>query len=285
MIRRLCLFAPLLYLLLIMASCDSTKKIKYFQDIPDSGLVRQIRAAQYTEPTIRVGDILNVQIQTIDNSSTSLINAGNITSAASSSSTTGSIGAGGSGLSSILSSLSGGNSSQQPVSGYLVDNEGNIELPIIGKLKATGYTIFQLKDTVNKAAAKYYKNAIVIVRYSNFKVNVFGEVLKPGQYIMSDEKVSILDALALAGDLTVFAKRENVLLVRENLDGSKTAYRINLKNSNIMSSPVFYLQQNDFIYVEPRKAKSDATDAAQAKWFGIVGAIMSVLIITATRIK
>ena len=277
LIKRLGFLGLALILSLSIISCSTTQKVKYFQDIPDSGQIKQIPKAEYTAPVIRIGDILNVQIQSIDPLSTSMVNAGNTSSGGSSSS-----GSGG-GLSGLLSAVSGGNSPQQPVSGYTVDKEGNIELPILGKLKAEGYTTFQLKTAIDTLAVKYFKNYTVTVKLSNFKVDVTGEVLKPGQYVMSDEKVSVLDAISMAGDLTIFGKRENVLLVRENVDGSKTAYRLNLKKSNIMSSPVFYLKQNDLIYVEPRKAKSDATDASQIRYVTIAGSILSILVILATR--
>jgi len=266
---------------LSILSCNTTKKIKYFQDIRDSGQVKNIPKVDYTPLTVRVGDILNINIQTNDPLSTSMVNSANLTT----SGTTPSPVSGGSGVSGILAAISGGNQAQQPVSGFLVDNEGNVKIPLIRKFKAAGCTIPQLRDTVYKLAVKYYVDPGITIRISNFKVNVIGEVLKPGQYIMPDEKESIMDAIAMAGDLTIFGRRENVLLVRENLDGTKTTYRLNLKNSDVLASPLYYLRQNDMIYVEPRKAKSDATDAAQAKYIGIAGAILSVLIIVATRIK
>jgi polysaccharide export outer membrane protein len=110
-------------------------------------------------------------------------------------------------------------------------------------------------------------------------------VLKPGQYVMPEEKETIMDAIAMAGDLTIFGKRENVLLIRQNVDGTRTAYRVNLKKSDALNSPVYFLRQNDFIYVEPRKAKSDANDAAQVRYYGIAAAVASILIIIATRAK
>ncbi len=277
LIMRFCLLAQMLFLLLAMVSCSSQKKIKYFQDIPDSGQTKTIPKAEYADPIIRPGDILNIQIETIDPLSTSTINAGNVAGGSQSSS-------GGSGASGLLATISGSGQSQS-VSGFSVDKEGNIEIPIIGKVKAAGYTTFALKSAIYQLAIKYFKDPTIIVRLSNFKVNVMGEVLKPGQYIMPDEKESIMDAIAMAGDLTVFGKRENVLLIRENLDGTKTTYRINLKNSAILSSSDYYLRQNDIIYVEPRKAKSDATDAAQQKYITIAGALLSIILVLAYRVK
>lgn len=278
-LRNYLRFFILVFLVQSIFSCNSTKKIKYFQDIRDSGQVKNIPKVDYLPITIRTGDILNISIQTMNPTSSSMINSGNLTAVGPSSAP------GGTGSSGILAALSGGNQNQQQITGFLVDEDGFIEMPLLGKFKAAGYTTDQLKAIVAGLAAKYFKDMTVVVRLTNFKVSVIGEVLKPGQYIMPAEKESIMDAITMAGDLTIFGKRENVLLIRENLDGTKTTYRLNLKNSDILSSPLYYLRQNDLIYVEPRKAKSDANDAAQARYAGIIGAILSVLIIFASRLK
>ena len=270
-------------LTLIITSCSSSKKVKYFQDIPDSGQLKTIPAAVYLEPRIQVDDILSVVILLTDPSASQMINSGNVAIASSTSAGAGSAGANGMGSSALAAAASSGISQMQSPSGYLVNRDGNIEVPVLGKIHAVGHTTSELKDTIQAIAEKYYNDPTVIVRYANFKINITGEVLKPGVYIMPNEKVSILDALAMAGDLTIFGKRENVLLIRENPDGTKTPYRINLKKSDIMSAPYYYMRQNDVIYVEPRKAKSDATDAAQAKYVTIAGALLSIILVLAYR--
>jgi len=268
LIKRLHLFVPVLFLSLTMISCSSTKKIKYFQDTPDSGQVT-IPANVYVEPKIQVDDILTVLVETTDPQTTAVINLGNVPAASTGTST-----AGGSSLSNLT---------QQVSLGYLVNKEGYIDIPILGKIKVIGYSTSEATNIIRTEALNFYKDPTVIVRFANFKISVTGEVLKPGVYIMPNEKVTILDAIATAGDLTIFGKRENVLLIRENPNGTRTLYRINLKKSDIMSAPYYYLRQNDVIYVEPRKAKSDATDASQQKYITIAGAILSLLVIFATR--
>jgi len=268
---NLCFILLIFFTSVGLISCSSTKKIKYFQDIPDSGTLKTIPTANYMSPKIQVDDILTIIIETIDpqSQSTAVINLGNVPSA------------------SVGTSMNGGlaNLNQQISSGYLVNKEGFIELPILGKIKIVDYTTSEATEIIRTEVLKYYKNPTVIVRFANFKISVTGEVLKPGVYVMPNEKVNILDALAIAGDLTIFGKRENILLIRENADGTKIPYRINLKKSDIMSAPYYYLHQNDIIYVEPRKAKSDATDAAQQKYVGVAAAILSLIIILATRVK
>jgi len=269
--KRLFLFAPLLYLSLTIISCNTTKKIKYFQDIPDSGRLKTIIGANYLEPTIQVDDILTILVETVDPTATSMINSGNISAASSQLSSMGS----GTGALPL-----GGTSG-----GYLVDKSGYVNIPVLGKIKLLGLTTSQARDMLDSIAFKYYKDAAIIVRFANFKVSVTGEVNRPGIYVMPNEKVSVLDALSMAGDLTIFGKRENVLLIRDNLDGTKTPYRINLKRSDFISSPYYYLRQNDVIYVEPNKAKAAVTDANQARTYTIAAAALSLLIIIATRIK
>jgi polysaccharide export outer membrane protein len=264
-----------------MSSCNTTRKIKYFQDIPDSGATKSFPKAAYTPIIIHTGDILNVTTATDDPlSRAGAISAGGTITSSSSPSTGGGTGAAG-----ILSALSGGTTAAAPISGFPVDDNGNITMPILGKIAAAGYTTAQLTDIITLKATKYFKNPVVIVKLINFKVDVTGEVLKPGQYTMPEEKENIMDVISMAGDLTVFGKRENVLLIRENPDGTKTSYRIDLRKSNILSSPLYYVRPNDVIYIEPRSAKSDANDASQARYATIATAVLGLLIIIATRVS
>ena len=263
MIKKLLFKICIIFLFsLSFMSCNSTKKIKYFQDIPDSGALKIIKKAEYVEPTIQFDDILVIQIQTINAQSSSMVSIP---------------------ATPITPSLSSSVTAQQ--SGFLVDKDGFVEIPVLGKIKLVGLTTTQARELIKLTASKYFKDPTVILKYANFTVTVTGEVTKPGEYLMQSEKVSIIDALAMAGDLTIFAKRENVLLVRENADGTKTPYRINLKKSDVLSSPYYYLRQNDFIYVEPRKAKSDATDASQQKYITLAGSVISVLLVLLYRTK
>ena len=259
-------FAVLFLFALFFASCASTKKTKYFQDIPDSGALKTIVGAQYTSPTIQVDDILTVLIQTVDPTATLSINAGNLSSQ-------GSVGP------------VGGTSAQSSGSGYLVNKDGNLEIPVLGSIKVVGLTTEQAREVILKEASKYLNAPTVVVRYANFKFSVTGEVQKPGVYVIPNEKVSVLDAIALAGDLTIYGKRDNVLLLRENLDGTKTPYRIDLRRSDLISAPYYYLRQNDLIYVEPDKSKAVATDGVQARLYTIMAAVITVIVVIATRIK
>lgn len=262
-----------------MFSCTSTKKIKYFQDIPDSGQNKEIAKATYSEPKIQVGDVLSIVIQTVDPTATVAVNAGNVgnsASAATAALSTSNM--------ALPLGMPGTNAASSSL-GYLVDANGEVNIPVVGVVKVAGLTTPEATTVVQKAADQYYKMPYVVVRFSNFKINIAGEVARPGTYIMPSEKITILDAISMAGDLTIFGKRENVLLIRENPDGTKTTYRFNLKKSDFMTSPYYYLKQNDYVYVEPNKSKIAATDAAQTRMYTIIGSLLTVLVVFLTRTR
>ncbi|MDP4238027.1 MAG: polysaccharide biosynthesis/export family protein [Bacteroidota bacterium] len=141
---------------------------------------------------------------------------------------------------------------------YLVDINGNISFPVIGTIKLAGLTKSQAIKYLNDQLSPYLKNAIITIQFMNYKVTVLGEVLRPGQYSISNERVTILDALGLAGDMTIYGKRNNVLITREN-NGKLEFVRLNLNSDDVFKSPYYYLQQNDVIYVEPSSVKSVAS--------------------------
>ncbi len=139
---------------------------------------------------------------------------------------------------------------------YLVDETGYIKMPVLGALHVSGMTTSELENALEKKISKDVENPFVRVDLVNFRVNVLGEVLKPGAYDVERERYSVLDALADAGDLTPYGERSNVLIIRENGD-VKEFHRINLNSAEALSSPYFYLQQNDVVYVEPNNIRKD----------------------------
>ena len=159
---------------------------------------------------------------------------------------------------------------------YLVDKNGFIEFPVLGSLKVGGLTrvevIQLLKEKLDPA---YVKNPIVNIFITNFKITVQGDVSRPGTFTVSNERLSIFDALGLAGDLNISGNRENVLVIREE-KGTKNEYRVNLRSKKTLTSPVYYLQQNDVVYVEPNYAKTQ--DAAYTRSTGLFISLASVLI-------
>ena len=146
---------------------------------------------------------------------------------------------------------------QQRLLGYVVDNDGCIDFPVLGVLKVDGLTRWELSEMIKNRLIKegYLTDAVVTVEFMNFKVSVLGEVNAPGTYAIEGDKVTILQALSLAHDLTIYGLRENVSVIRER-DGERTFYQINLCDVDLFKSPAYYLQQNDVIYVEPSQEKS-----------------------------
>ncbi len=149
---------------------------------------------------------------------------------------------------------------------YLVDNDGYINFPIIGKLKVGGLTKSEAEQLVTEKIRPYMaetENPVVTVTMASYSVSVLGEVNRPGTFQVSREKITILEALAQAGDLTIYGVRDRVKLIREDATGKKSVETLNLNDANIINSPYYYLQQNDVVYVEPNKIKAQNSKVGQ----------------------
>jgi polysaccharide export outer membrane protein len=251
-----------------LPSCNTYKNIAYFTDFADTAKHTTAQTVPFKSPVIAPDDLLTISIQTIDPDINAVLNSGNTPSAVSS--------GGGNGLSLP---------NTQYTPGYLVDKNGDVELPFVGKMHLEGYTTIEARDTIRTEMIKYVKNPIVNVKFANFKVTVLGEVMRPASYIMPTEKVTVFDALGQAGDLTIYGRRENVLVIRDSANNEKSMAHLNLNSKDIISSPYFYLRPNDVVYVEPNKSKAASTDASRNRLIAIAGAVISVLIVAATRIK
>lgn len=164
---------------------------------------------------------------------------------------------------------------------YLVDNEGYINYPIIGRLKVGGLTKSECEKMIAEKIRPYMaetENPIVTVRMSSYSVSVLGEVARPGSFQVSREKITILEALAQAGDLTIYGVRDKVKLIREDATGKKQIVTLNLNDANIVNSPYYYLQQNDVVYVEPNNVKAQNSKVGQTTtlWFSATSILISL---------
>jgi polysaccharide export outer membrane protein len=205
-----------------MTSCASKKKMIYLQEIEQASLAKLVNY----EPKIQLDDLIYINVSSVSIEAAAPFNLrGN-------------------------SEVQGGGNIIQ-FSSYLVDNQGEINLPVIGVIKAAGLTKTALHDLLKIKLAEFLKDPILIVRIVNFKVTVMGEVNSPGNFTLNSDRLTIMEALAQAGDLTPAANRENILIVREE-SGIKSYHRMNITNPAILNSPVYYLKQNDLIIVEPR---------------------------------
>lgn len=171
---------------------------------------------------------------------------------------------------------------------YLVDNEGNIDFPVLGKLHIGDMTKTDVEKMIQQKLQPYLKETpIVNVRMVNYKISVLGEVTRPGTFTVSNEKVNIFEALALAGDMTIWGRRDNVKLMREDSQGERKIVELDLNDANVIGSPYFYLQQNDVVYVTPnqKKAKNSDVGTQTSFWFSGVSILISIatLIVTLTN--
>lgn len=164
---------------------------------------------------------------------------------------------------------------------YLVDNDGKIQFPVVGELKVGGLTKTEAEQLICKAISPYLaetENPVVTVRMSSFSISVLGEVNQPGTFTIAREKINVLEALARAGDMTIYGVRNNVTLIREDNEGNKSYHSLDLNDANIVNSPYYYLQQNDILYVEPNKvrAKSSTIGTSTSLWLSATGILISV---------
>lgn len=154
---------------------------------------------------------------------------------------------------------------------YLVDNLGNIDFPVIGILAVSGYSVSELKEVLKKKLELYVKDPVINIRIVNFKVSVLGEVQSPGTVTSDSQRLTLLEALAKSGDLSIYGKRDNILIIRD-IQGLKTFNRVDITKADFVNSPFYYLDQNDVVYVEPRKSKIDS-----ATFGSNFGAIVSLV--------
>ena len=171
--------------------------------------------------------------------------------------------------------------SQTQLQNYLVDNEGMINFPVVGQLKVGGMTKTEAEKLITNAISPYLKeseNPVVTVRMTSFSVSVLGEVNQPGTFPIEREKINVLEALAMAGDLTIYGVRNNVTLIREERDGTKSYHTLNLNDANIVNSPYYNLQQNDILYVEPNKikAQNSTIGSMTTLWLSATSILVSV---------
>ena len=267
----------ILFSFLFFSACTTTKNVAYFQDLTDtSKIYTQVINGTY-EVQIQPDDILEIIVNSINTDAAAPFNMGNSNPApAPGSRIIQSITSG-----QINSSSTGGTTTGK---GYLVDKQGSIDFPVLGNIQVKGLTITQLKDTLKSKLNKYLQDPIINIRLLNYKVTVLGEVMRPSTYSIPSERITVVDAIGMAGDLTIYGKRENVLLIREE-KGERKFIRLNLNSSNIFESPYYYLKQNDIIYVEPNKSKIAASDITQLRNISIATSAITLLIVIISRIK
>ncbi len=258
------------YLILILitsiffnSSCISTKKVNYFNGITE-GTITNTSNTSSLEPIIQKNDILSILVTSpsTDPEATAMFNP----------------------QVSVGTYNQQINTGQSSNTGYLVNIDGNIQFPILGLLKADGLTKAQLELQIATLLTdkKLLVSPIVTVRFLNFRVTILGEVGKPSVVTTPSEKLSLLEALGLAGDLTIYGNRKNILLIRED-KAQKIVKRIDINSTELLSSPYYYLKSGDIIIVEPTKNKLASVSRSNA-WLPIMFGALSFATIVADRI-
>ena len=243
-----------------LCSCTSTRKSVYFTGIEDSDLT--ITAKEY-EPIIKPNDILSIMVSSLNAEASEVFNKPVVRESGYVSNT----------------------ATTTQANGYLVTQEGFIQFPILGNIQVVGLTKKQIKDQLTKQLVdkKLLVDPVVDVRYLNFRVAVMGEVGRPSVVTVPSEKISLLEALALAGDLTIYARRDNVMVIREE-NGKRQIRRIDLTSSELLTSPYYYLKSNDIVYAEANKARVASTNRA-IQWLPVIFAALTFAIIAIDRVN
>ncbi len=231
----------------LVSSCTSSKKVAYFKDVTDASARQVVRNV---EAPYQPNDILNITISSLNPKFDVEYNK----------------------------------SDNSVTKGYLIDDRGFIQMPKLGNIKAAGLTKRQLTENITGiiVAKNEILNPIVEIRHMNFEVTVLGEVANPSVITVPSENISLIKAIGLAGDLTIYGKRDNILLIREE-DGSRITAHLNINSADFLSSPYYYLKPNDVIYVEPNKAKIASNDRSQ-QLIPVVLSGISILILVLDRV-
>lgn len=256
-IKQISFFALIVTTAFLLGSCGSTKNVAYFQN---SDTVDLSQSQFLYDAKIMPKDQLTITVSTTNDEAAVPFNLT---------------------VPTPQSVNSRSSYSQAMLQTYLVDNSGNITYPIIGEIHVGGLTKSEAENMIREKIKVYMaetENPIVTVRMTGYQISVIGEVARPGTFTVSREKITVLEALAQAGDLTIYGMRNNVQLIREDADGKKAIYFLNLNDANLINSPYYYLQQNDVIYVTPNKVKAQNSSVGSmtSLWFSATSILISL---------
>lgn len=227
--KQLIHYFSLLSFLLLLGSCVSSKKIEYFQDTEDQALDTSVTLV---DPQIQIGDLININITATNAEAALPFNL-------------------------YSTPMVGTTGAREPLP-YLVDTDGKINFPVLGKLEIVGLTTKELTKKLEALLVGYISDPVINIRFANFRISVLGEVNRPGAYPILNEHMSVVEAISLAGDLTIYGKRDAILLIR-TVNGEKKQVYLDLTKKDILDSPYYYLKQNDIVYVVPNKTKVNAS--------------------------
>ena len=262
-------FHVLLLSVLILSACSSVKNVAYFQKVgTQTDSINQNKNTGVHRATIKPLDLLTISVVTSQPETSRTYNL----------------------VVPQLSENTGTSLSSSPaLQSYLVDEDGNIDFPVFGKLQVKGLTRKELESVLQEKLSMAFskERPIITIRIINFTVDVVGEVVKPGKYSTTNERLTIFDGLALANDMTLYGRRDNVKVLRENADGTKKFITVNLNDENIIHSPGYFLEQNDVVYVEPNgaRARTSLIGASESLAISAISILISVASIVINVLK
>lgn len=250
------------FVIVLGSSCGNVKNLQYVQGAFDTTKLSKV---QFTDPIIQTGDLLGITLYSDDAKATAAVMAQPVTTSLDGAD---------------IKDLSSSSSTARTATGYLVNENGFIQLYKIGNFKASGMTKQQLADTLARryVALDLLKNPFVEIRFLNYKITLVGEVTRPGTYSFPTEKINIFEAIGLAGDITVYGKRDNVKVIRE-VNGVRQFAQLDLSKPEVFASPYYYLQQNDMVIVDVAKNKAVMNDQATARNITVAASILATIAI------
>ncbi len=249
-------FCHVLVIAWLLVSCSTHKKIPYLQGAGEGDPNAPAIASELYDARIMPKDLLTITVSTTDPEASKPFN-----------------------LTTPSMSTGIAITSYPQLQPYLVDNNGEINFPVLGVIKLQGLTKREAEQTIALLLQKYLKEPpVVTVSFVNYKISVLGEVANPNTFTILNEKVNVFEALAMAGDMTIWGKRDNVKLIREDADGNRNVVLLNLNDPYIIYSPYYYMQQNDMLYVEPNKTKAKNSEIGNVTWiwFSVTSTLISV---------
>jgi polysaccharide export outer membrane protein len=254
MIRIVYLFIAVVFL----SSCSSYKQLPYFQDLQESDFIEE-NIRNFKVLKIQQDDILAITVSSLNPEASAIFNAGNTT----------------------FGQIATAPNSATVPNGFVVNSKGDIQLPLIGSITVAGLSTQEARELIQNKLDQYLKEPVVSLRISNLRVSVLGDVGKPGVFPLESERTSIANILSLAGDLNTTALRKNVLLVRETA-GKRQYIRLDMTSKELFSSPYYYLQNNDVLYIQPSNAKYASVDNSYRN-IGLGLSIVSILVLILLR--
>ncbi|KQB99617.1 polysaccharide biosynthesis/export family protein [Pedobacter sp. Hv1] len=245
---------------LFLSSCGvKYKYVPYFTDLPRDSEIKE-KITNQTTFKVQVHDVLAITVSSPSPEAAAMFNVGTTSSVQNENNTN------------VLTAMNG----------FAVDEKGDIQIPLVGAVKIVGLSLAEVRLLIQEKLTTYLKNPVVNIRLANFKISILGDVAKPGVYPINNQRVNIAEALSLAGDLNITARRQDVLLVRE-IDGERKYIRFDMQSKDVFNSPYYYLQNNDVLYIQPDKVAYSNVDNSYRN-VGIILSVISILSIFLSRL-